>query len=461
MKKYLCMMLALATLSGCKDDFNGQEWATSAVTKIDITGAQMLALTGNDMRTRAGADDLGFYKVNENGDLEAVYTFETEDGKEMKSEVQLVPSMILPLSDDYVFLVDCSAQNSEGGNFIWGLNYIVRKSDGAVFYIEENDILYGGMSTYDWGYPENSDIMPRTDLNNNSYFIGYNYDGNEVVYKLALNSASNNLKIQQVSLDQFYLRHGTTGTNRMHPFEVDAVGNCITTADIYYENSSDPKVILYKANGGIYEMPKDAGVFDYFVGYDGRMCCWSYLDDNYPYSYKAFPLEIGANVEYDIKNATSIDSSIGRYNLSRPYTLENKYIHVLCTVNENETQNQMLVYNSKENTLREITCMEGEMSEAIGYNRNSIYRIMGNQIYEYNFDSNQEKLIPIDYDLNSCTAYQSWKAYNVAQGSKFILCAIRNSDMAILRIEVDMATGKTTVHEDSQEKKIISLVQIA
>ena len=121
----------------------------------------------------------------------------------------------------------------------------------------------------------------------------------------------------------------------------------------------------------------------------------------------------------------------------------------------------MLVYNSKENTLREITCMEGEMSEAIGYNRNSIYRIMGNQIYEYNFDSNQEKLIPIDYDLNSCTAYQSWKAYNVAQGSKFILCAIRNSDMAILRIEVDMATGKTTVHEDSQEKKIISLVQIA
>ena len=58
------------------------------------------------------------------------------------------------------------------------------------------------------------------------------------------------------------------------------------------------------------------------------------------------------------------------------------------------------------------------------------------------------------------TIYKDWSACNVPDDSKFILGAIRNSDMAILRIEVDMESGKSTVFEDIQDRPIVTLVQL-
>ena len=78
----------------------------------------------------------------------------------------------------------------------------------------------------------------------------------------------------------------------------------------------------------------------------------------------------------------------------------------------------------------------------------------------YDFVAEEKSVTPIDFDFNTCTVYKDWSAYNVPNGSKFILGAIRNSDMAILRIEVDMESGKATVFQDMQDRPIVTLVQL-
>lgn len=100
------------------------------------------------------------------------------------------------------------------------------------------------------------------------------------------------------------------------------------------------------------------------------------------------------------------------------------------------------------------------MEEVVGISNNCIYRIMDHKIYKYDFVAEEKSVTPIDFDFNTCTVYKDWMAYNVPNGSKFILGAIRNSDMAILRIEVDMETGKATVFEDLQDRPIVTLVQL-
>ena len=221
------------------------------------------------------------------------------------------------------------------------------------------------------------------------------------------------------------------------------------------------KYILYKADGGLYEFPKSDDVFDYFVGYNGKMYCCSCSDKgNYwgNKQYKVFPLEIGVEVSYDLVQAISKETQTNyAWDRSRIYTLENGFIHVLLATDDT---NNMLVYNSKDNTIREVGFLPGEMEDVVGISNNCIYRIMNNSIYKYDFMAEEKSVIPIDFDFSGCATYRDWDTYNAPQGSKFILGAIRNSDMARLRIEVDMETGKSTVFEDAQDRPIVTLVQV-
>lgn len=202
-------------------------------------------------------------------------------------------------------------------------------------------------------------------------------------------------------------------------------------------------------------------MFNCFVGYNGDLYCCSYPNEK-DYSsnkqYKIYPLEVGAQVLYDFENAVSKTTQTSYSGSdSRIYTLENKYIHVLVATDDT---NNMLVYNSKEETIKEVGFTPGTLEDVVGVSNNSIYRIMDNKIYKYDFVSDEKDITPIDFDFSSCTVYKKWSAYNVPNGSKFILGAIRNSDMAKLRIEVDMESGKATVFEDMQDRPIVTLVQI-
>lgn len=448
MKKIFSLSLILLFLMSCNKDDNGYRELDMAMVKLNIADAEMLALCRNETKTKSDQQVSDLFKIDKNGKMSAVFwvvpgTTDT---------LSFVPKLILPLSEEYVLFssIDISCNNPNSYYYINNLyldSYVIRKKDGAVFRIDAEK--YPNFRYLDYGYSHvndndnNNDLNPRTDKLDNAYCLA-----GESVYKFALGSLSD-ITMQKISLDQFPVDWYNT-----HPFEVDFKGNCIT----YVENN---RVILYKAEGGLYEFPQEENVFNYFVGYNGDLYCCSYPKEK-DYSsnkqYKIYPLEIGVQLLYDFENAVSKKTQTNYSGSdSRIYTLENKYIHVLVATDDT---NNMLVYNSKEETIKEVGFTPGILEDVVGVSNNSIYRIMDNKIYKYDFVSDEKDITPIDFDFSSCSVYKKWSAYNVPNGSKFILGAIRNSDMAKLRIEVDMESGKATVFEDMQDRPIVTLVQI-
>lgn len=445
MKKIFSLSLILLFFMSCNKDDNGYREFDMLMVKLNIADAEMLALCGNE--TKSGNEGNDLFKIDKNGKMDKVVwvvpgTMDT---------LRIVPQLILPLSEEYVLFssiaVSCNNPNSHYINDSYGDSYVIRKKDGAVFKIDGEkypdfyDLYYG------YSHVNGNDLNPRTDKLNNAYCLAGGYSP-QSVYKFALGSLSD-ITMQKVSMDQFFI----DSYNTTHPYEVDFKGNCITLVE-------NDRVILYKAEGGLYEFPQDENVFEYFVGYNGNLYCCSYLnkDNYYDKQYKIYPLDVGVQVLYDFENAVSKSTQTNYSGYKhRIYTLENNYIHVFLATDDT---NNMLVYNSKEETIKEVGFTPGTLDDVVGISNNSIYRIMGNKIYKYDFVSDEKEIISIDFDFNSCTVYKKWSAYNVPNGSKFILGAIRNSDMAILRIEVDMESGKATVFEDMQDRPIVTLVQI-
>lgn len=448
MKKFFSLSLILLFLMSCNKDDNGYRELDMAMVKLNIADAEILALCGNETKTKSDQQGSDLFKIDKNGKMSAVFwvvpgTTDT---------LSIVPNLILPLSEEYVLFsgIEVACNNPDSHYYInsYGDSYVIRKKDGAVFKIDGYKYPDFQNLYYAYYYADDKDLNPRTDKLNNAYCLAGDNNSSRSVYKFALGSLSD-ITMQKVNLDQFPVDSYNT-----HPFEVDFKGNCITFV-------KDDRVILYKAEGGLYEFPQEENVFNCFVGYNGDLYCCSYPNEK-DYSsnkqYKIYPLEVGAQVLYDFENAVSKTTQTSYSGSdSRIYTLENKYIHVLVVTDDT---NNMLVYNSKEETIKEVGFTPGTLEDVVGVSNNSIYRIMDNKIYKYDFVSDEKDITPIDFDFSSCTVYKKWSAYNVPNGSKFILGAIRNSDMAKLRIEVDMESGKATVFEDMQDRSIVTLVQI-
>nr|WP_321781300.1 hypothetical protein [uncultured Parabacteroides sp.] len=437
MKRIACLSLVVLSLVACSkdDEYRSVELDLKTV-KLDIADAKMLALCENGTKTKSSSGDIDLLKIDEKGKMYSVFWI----APGTTDTIRIIPHSILPLANEFVLFSNITTFCSNPNAYYY-LNYndsyIIRKKDGAIFVID--DMLF------DDGTGDEFDIQgfkPRIDKLNNAFCLS----GSDV-YKFALSNLDD-ITMQRITLDQFPL------DCRNHPFEVDRDGNCITRTD-------RERTILYKSEGGMYEFPQSDGVFNYFVGYNGDLYCCSFSDKDWQNSnrlYKIFPLEIGVQVSYDLENAASKKTQTNYvWSGSKLHTLENGYIHVFLATDDT---NNMLVYNSKNGTIKEVGFLPGTMEEVVGISNNCIYRIMDHKIYKYDFAAGEKEVTPIDFDFSTCTVYKDWIAYNVPDGSKFILGAIRNSDMAILRIEVDMETGKTTVFEDMQDRPIVTLVQL-
>lgn len=450
MKRIISSVLLLISLIACDKNSDPYKDFSLSSVRMDIADAQMLALCGNGAQTKSSTDDLSLFKIDKDGNMTAVRSM--VDGT--NEEVRLVPESIWPLNDEYIL---CPRIWYYRSGQDWGSSdensYLINKKSGRMYVIDGNKYPDFRETDFSYQIKNGIDVNPRTDDLNNAYCLvkGYSSSGMSI-YKFALENFDN-ITMQKVNLDQFPIEIG----NYRHPFEVDAAGNCMTYVSL---DDLGEKYILYKADGGLYEFPKSDDIFDYFVGYNGKMYCCSCSDKDWQNKqYKVFPLEIGVEVSYDLAQAVSKDTQTtynGWYG-ARIYTLENGFIHVLLATDDT---NNMLVYNSKDNTIREVGFLPGEMENVVGISNNCIYRIMNKSIYKYDFIAEEKSVTPIDFDFSGCATYRDWDTYNAPQGSKFILGAIRNSDMARLRIEVDMETGKSTVFEDAQDRPIVTLVQV-
>ncbi len=452
MKRLACLSLVVLSLVACSkdDEYRSVELDLKTV-KLDIADAKMLALCDKGTKTKSNPEDLDLFKIDGNGNMRSVLWIAPGTA----DTVRIVPEVILPLSDEFVLFsrIQTFCNNPNAHYYIdYSNSYIIRKKDGAIFVIDDNQYPDFRNIDYNDELERGIDVNPRVDQFNNAYCLAGEYSPTKV-YKFALSSLDD-IMMQQVTLDQFPLSYYSN-----HPYEVDKRGNCVTTVDI--EGTSEKRTILYKSEGGMYEFPQSDGVFNYFVGYNGDLYCCSFSDKDWQNNnrqYKIFPLEIGVQVSYDLVNAASKKTQTYYVrNGSKLHTLENGYIHVFLATDDT---NNMLVYNSKTGVIKEVGFLPGEMEEVVGISNNCIYRIMDHKIYKYDFVAEEKSVTPIDFDFNTCTVYKDWMAYNVPNGSKFILGAIRNSDMAILRIEVDMEIGKTTVFEDLQDRPIVTLVQL-
>ena len=457
-KQLLCSVLALMSFIACDKDDNGNNREVNlSMCRMEIADAKMLAICNNGSAvTKSSDEELSLFKIDQNGAMTIVRCI--QEGTNEVVELR-VPS-IIPISNEFILCprIEYPVQSADG--YVWynwdGDSYLINKTTGRFYRIDRQK--YPDINSLEYSFPELSkqkyDINPRTDALGNAYIA---VPEKCRIYKFSLKDVDN-ITMQQINLEQFPVACWYS-----HPYEVDAFGNCLT---YFQDNALGEKILLYKAAGGMFEFPKADGVLNYFVGQDGNFICCSQFGEWRNYEYKFYPIKPGVNVDYDLARAASKKTQTEyareyRYKHGA-YTLKNGYIHVLLSPdNISPNPNTMLVYNSKDNTVKEVGFIPGEMENVVGIDNNSIYRIMDKKIYKYDFIKEEKSVIPIAYDFSGCTTYKDWDTYNVGQGSKFILGAIRNSDMAALRIEVDMETGKTRVFENPQDRQIITLVQVS
>ena len=102
MNKWLGIAFLLFAFISCKDDGGGNQFYDMDLSsiKMDISDAKMLAICGPNEQTRSGIDEIGLFKIDDDGNMTAVQT--TVEGTQ--EEVRLVPERMVPLSEDYVLM---------------------------------------------------------------------------------------------------------------------------------------------------------------------------------------------------------------------------------------------------------------------------------------------------------------------------------------------------------------------
>ena len=255
----LCfLILLMALLVSCKNEpLNLSSTPTdSKLNKLDITNAKSLFIASN-RTTKATSDKL--FKITNDGYIEEVKSYD-ENGNEITLTIQ--PLAIYNVNKEYVIV--CFGFDDE---YIES-GYLVRKSDGAVFTLENA------------GYPIKPEFSFKngkvvfTDYSGNIYYAKYDYSDNRRQGKIIkLNTTDPNLITGETY---------STFLDDVYKFVIDNNGNAIYTG---YMNSTETTLGAYvsrikKANGELYN---ELNITDhiFWLGLDGYVYYNSYnIDTN-------------------------------------------------------------------------------------------------------------------------------------------------------------------------------------
>ena len=227
---------------------NKPEENQSRFAKIDMKDAALLFIAPSNSTTRSATksstEQNRLFKITDDGIVEEV-SYLDEDGNEINESY--MPEMIYHISNSDYFVV--TIRRPYDGSFTGysSNNYLVRKSDGAVFLLPA--FLYGRTGGY-----VNSDFLIQ-DANKNIYFMCRMLGEMLRVYKVDI-SDPNNLTLSPITPD----------TEDAYAFTVSAKG------DILYSINQSWEYRLRKSNGGLYNIPH--GRFwglDSWTGFDGKI----------------------------------------------------------------------------------------------------------------------------------------------------------------------------------------------
>jgi hypothetical protein len=467
-KSVLLLMgiVSIFLVSGCEEnsDFPVERRVEGAMTFLDVLDARALILGGDESVKKSGgliseASGNSLFKITEDGvvqeirywQVDTIY-IETEEGVEIVLDSTELSDVFYPayiFNADENHLIVCFDRENESDPFSpYEFEYLVRKSDGAVFEMPLGYRPETGWSHYNQMFRnEESAVLIQQDNAGHIYFVG---KGD--IMKLSTQEPEN-VTLQQITTG------GHTGEGVTN-YRVNGDGHIIFNSGGI---STEGITRIRFSNGGLAYPEKSLKPF------------WLGFDNNFYFSYTPpyepgvaiFPLverlDIeGGQVNYEFVGEVDHPSADLTY-MSNSYIFRmpgrNKIV-VMQFSDPMEQRGQVVaeVFNS-ENEVKAFSMSDlGITKINIGLSSNNNYYLSG-------MDGNQPILLKVDpsvfpHDAQHLVPVGSYDIYNMAVTSDdyVLIHALRMSDGHNVISQISPSGEITQMEEIGTE--VIQLVQI-
>ncbi|MBO4706510.1 MAG: hypothetical protein J5647_12305 [Spirochaetaceae bacterium] len=408
-------------------DYGNGNGGSSELKYLAISNAKSLYIKSNssaNYSARSASDSNKLFKITDTGYVEEV-SYLDEDGDEIS--IEKTPVAVNSVNDDYIFV-------GFGWNSSIDNSYLVRKSDGAVFSLDNAGIPNGERNYI-------NEQFIKTDNDNNIY-----YTSSGKIIKISLND-SDFLSAITIS----------PSTDDVYKFDIDRDGNVIYIGWLRTGNGNQ-LTRLKKVNGGLANL--DDIFDDCWIGLDGNIYYpgqdvrWDEQDDCY-YYYGSCIKRISVDSSYNL-----IDEIYG-------YPENQIYLYRGSTYKIDMTDRIVFIHDS---TIYELyndpgiprrvtlTSLDIRTVTAVASSENYYY-IAG---YATNNDTFLIKIDPTDdfyTDLLPRNDYDVY-AFTASEMDGIVFNALRMNDGKKVLGKVGINGGDVTMLDEESNAEVICLERI-
>lgn len=449
--------MLIATFVSCEkdaDSFRHETRVSGKVSFLDVLDARALIIGGEESSLKSDgpvsvAPGSSLFKVTEDGviqeirywQIDTVY-IETEKGTDIEIDSVEMTTIIYPVhvfnvTDDYL-IVSFNEENEDDIYHPWEYDFLVRKSDGAVYEMPPGRRPVTYFSHFNQMFA-NEDVSSaiQSDLHGNVYFMGAGD-----IYKLSL------LNPQNLTLEQL-TTGGNTGEGVMN-YRVNGDGHIVFSSG----GISTQSVTRIRYNGGGLAYPEKS-IVPYWVGFDNNF----YFSYTPPYSLQESMMPVIGKMQIENDQVNYETTGIIDHPESELTYLESSYIFKMKNINKivvmqlkdnMEERGKVVaeVYNS-EGSIRAFPMSElGLTSIKIGISSDNYYYITG-------MDNNQPVILKVDPSIFPHSA-----EHLVPKGELDIYEMVVSADDYITFHGLRMSDGKTITGTISPDGTVNEMEEI-
>lgn len=479
MISFLAYFVLVTGLAGCSesDDLGGGggdiKGKTIKLQKLDFSVAKYLTLL--DGTRAADSEEVGLFKIDENGNMTTVVLSCTEEGDgtvtKTRTDIKVIPSRVYSLCGMYTYMEDCNFTTNEGQH-IWmkqyyepdarNFNILVRNGDGAIFYVPQllvDSYFYNSMFN-----------DAATDKNGNLYLYGSNS-------ALGMLSTQNG----QLVMKQINPNGVTYNFGGIIPFDNGTVMTsqfqfCLTCTFFYpnggFENYFGYTVLERFDDGG-YSDETILPVSKVSSGLKTMMVKKTYHENIKCSEYVVSLHDFHVGTSY---GEHTLSAPLASYSSGLDYSLDDNDSNYLKWIAEYrsdqysmngifETQNRYFIgrlFVVDKQTM-EMRPLEGNEANIIFPNEANMYHGRAWEIYKYD-DCWTAKWYDIDAlqsgmnSINLPTNFQENSSIVDIPSGKLIVSGIRYADGKCVTYFIDIETGQYTCTETDSERPVTALI---